>query len=99
MKAIFVLAASALAVAGCANPPPTAPARDDPKLQAMMECSAGVLAGYKTAAEVGSDLKTKISLGVNVEDAVKGYIFEVLPAQDRLKGYQEYLGCMKGRRP
>ena len=81
--------------AGCANPPPQTAARDDPQLRVVMNCSAGVLASYKTAAEVASDLRTKISLGVNVEDAAKGYIFEQLPPADRLAGYDKYLACVK----
>ncbi len=101
VKTATSLACVTALLCACASPgqKTETAARDDPHLQIVMNCSAGVLANYKTSAEVESDLKSKLSLGIDVEDAVRGYIFGVLPESDRLKGYEQYLGCVKDQTP
>ncbi len=65
------------------------------EIRAVLNCSAGVFVSYNRSANIETDLRTKIEAGVKADDAVHGYIFELLPPADRLKGYELYLQCIR----
>lgn len=67
---------------------------EDP-VRRILGCSAGVLLSYNVSADVGTDLRSKIGAGAGANEAVRGYIFALLPEQQRLEGYKLYLACME----
>lgn len=71
-----------------------------PEVKALLGCTAGALSSYKIEGSLESDLdkavsekKLNLSSSVEINDWVKGYIFEKIPQTDALEAYKLYLGC------
>jgi len=76
--------------------------KKDPLLRAVFACTAGLVSGAKGEAALQGDMKKaaaegKVDLSVraSVDDWIRGYILEVLPPEDRLKGFELYQSCMR----
>jgi len=74
--------------------------KKSPEVKAILGCTAGALSNYKLAGSLESDLdkvisekKLNLSSSLEINDWVKGYIFEKVPSSDALEAYKLYLGC------
>lgn len=79
--------------------------RKNPIVAAMFACSAGIVSKYKLSGSIESDLEKavlnkKLNLKVEseVEDWLKGYIFERVTEANALEAYRLYLDCYKNER-
>lgn len=107
MRNWVIMIIMAVIVMSCAPLKPMQEIKNaDPDLIPIITgCTAGILSNYKLQADVNFDLnkavkEKKLSIGITseVNDWVKGYIFEKIPSNDALEAYKLYLECYGAER-
>jgi hypothetical protein len=105
VRFIFLVAFLVILVGtGCASQSESALEKNNPGIQDMTLCTAGVLSGYKAGATFETDFNIAksqgqfdISVGAEVNKWLHGYIFAKIPGDQALEAYKFYLKCLDNR--